>query len=270
MSAPQAACPLSTRGGTRLVQLVRERGGGGQAAGSGLPERLERRAADLRHRFSLEQRRHRRGRARVGAQERGAGRRPRRARAPRGRGVLCRQRGALMLRVRERRHLARGETCPVSTEGGTRRVQLVREGGGRGVGAITAGAGGTRAAGGEACGLGPVGGARADTKPLRAAYARGTRRVRLVRGEGRGVSDQYEGEGGGGRRGVVRLHPLSLGVRKARRPRGGQRRAAGFRREAPRALRAITLRTRSSLSPSHVSQAAASCARAVPASCASA
>jgi len=29
-------------------------------------------------------------------------------------------------------HLVRGETCPVSTEGGTRRVQLVREGGGRG------------------------------------------------------------------------------------------------------------------------------------------
>jgi hypothetical protein len=47
---------------------------------------------------------------------------------------------------RESGGLVRGETCPVSTEGGTRRVQLVREGGGRGVGRRPRAAGGAAAA----------------------------------------------------------------------------------------------------------------------------
>jgi hypothetical protein len=42
------------------------------------------------------------------------------------------------------------------------------------------------------------------TGPGTQAPARGTRRVRLVRGEGRGVSDWYEGEGGGTARSIAR------------------------------------------------------------------
>jgi len=60
------------------------------------------------------------------------------------------------------------ETCPVSTEGGTRRVHLVREG---------------RGAGGR---LLEHDVEEADEGDLK---KRDTRRVRLVRGEGRGVSD---------------------------------------------------------------------------------
>ena len=103
-----AACPLSTRGGTRLVRLVRGRGGGG---------------ANLL-----------RGGVRRG-----------------GHGLLARERVVVVVRVRRpprQRHLvrdlvwraqpqrdlgpcARG-TCPISTEGWTRRVHFVREGGGGG------------------------------------------------------------------------------------------------------------------------------------------
>jgi len=71
------ACPLSTRGGTRLVRLVRGRWGGAWGAG---PEHLA-------------------ARQERGADGGGVG-------EPDGR---------------------RDETCPVSTEGGTRRVQLVRK-----------------------------------------------------------------------------------------------------------------------------------------------
>ena len=60
----------------------------------------------------------------------------------------------------------RDETCPISTGGGTRRVQLVREGGG-----------------------GACRPCRARALQGRGRTSTGTRRVRLVREEGRDVYD---------------------------------------------------------------------------------
>jgi hypothetical protein len=81
------------------------------------------------------------------------------------------------------------ETCPVSTEGGTRRVQLVREGGGRGGQRPRVGAGRTSQAGGRARGglwgaggtsirIEASSGCRGEPGPRRGCSAMRTARVR--------------------------------------------------------------------------------------------
>ena len=80
------------------------------------------------------------------------------------------------------------ETCPVSTGGGTRRVQSVREGGGAAPPSRARRP--ARPADGDYLPKQSAPAARRLSAAARSGAARGegTRRVRLVRGEGRGVS----------------------------------------------------------------------------------
>ena len=92
----------------------------------------------------------------------------------------------------------RGETCPLSTGGGTRRVQLVRGGGGEGGGRATArsaggeggrgGGGAERDRRGGGWHEGPVAPRRGRGATPAPADRKGTRRVQLVRRAGRDVS----------------------------------------------------------------------------------
>ena len=138
-----------------------------------------------------------RGRARCRRRGRGLGRDLRRR-------VLRRLRLRLLRDLRERPG-ERDETCPVSTERWTRRVHLVRGGGGGGgaawpppgtpaAAAPRAAARAVRTRAARARGASPAAGPRAAAPPPHRA-PRGAprcaarRRVRLVRSEGRGVSD---------------------------------------------------------------------------------
>jgi len=177
-------CPVGTERGTRRVQLVRE--GGGRGGGVAPPARrsgtASPRAARPRPRGSprREARRTRRRAPRA---------RPRRATPPRP----------------PRRTCQRDETCPVSTEGWTRRVHFVREGGGGNPAARSGPACGPAASrqrgapqrasaprasapGTSAHSESPPPGPDAASSSPEGETCLGTR-VRLVRGEGRGVSD---------------------------------------------------------------------------------
>jgi hypothetical protein len=140
-------CPVSTEGGTRRVQIVREGGGGGATRKS------RTRACKAPPPFPTVAPTHvptvHSSRCKAGEERRfndaGQKNETRTASRPGGRRAT-----SLVLQDRwmHRTHShrtgshgkdpARVPTCPVSTEGGTRRVQIVREGGG-------GGRGGTRA-----------------------------------------------------------------------------------------------------------------------------
>ena len=106
----------------------------------------------------------------------------------------------LYARRRRRPACARiDETCPISTEGGTRRVQLVREGGGRG-GERTPRSPASTASGSAGGGFAAEGSVGGCLPSWPRGTSGGTRRVRLVRGKGRDAPGWY---GGGTRR--VRL-----------------------------------------------------------------
>ena len=103
------------------------------------------------------------------------------------------------------REILSGPACPVSTGGGTRRVQLVR-GEGRDVPTLYGRGGGGPGDVLRPRGLGRLAQTRASLRrspralpraPVHVSTGGGTRRVRLVREEGRRVSSQYEREGGG-------------------------------------------------------------------------
>ena len=161
----------------------------------------------------------------------------------------------------------RDETCPVSTGGGTRRVQSVREGRGGGRWGRTAGSTATRhtatgadcsgsaigpaiasaflrregRGGGSECRVcrpsGALWGQRGGRKVLGRGRACGgrTRRVRLVRGEGRDVSSSYRGRGGGGRGSAERVG------RAAQPGRPGFRRGGARGGEPARGTRRVRL-----------------------------
>jgi len=204
-------CPVSTEGWTRRVHFVREGGGGGALLGEAHHDELP----------------HRRGRRRGGGRRGGGGggggrRRGGAGRAMRGGGDSARvargerERGLRLPRaafeaaiVGEAQPLAdsvalvhgkepvdpagvRDAACPLSTRGGTRLVRLVRGGGG----------GTCRSPSARGCRARTRARRRSGSADLcrgrrRPVCRRWTRRVRLVRRDGRDVSTLYGREGGG-------------------------------------------------------------------------
>ena len=118
-----------------------------------------------------------------------------------------------------------GAACPLRTGGGTRLVRLVREGGGGGACLRVAKELEGRGRGGESARREQRARA-ADRLHAHARPARGTRRVRLVRDEGRGVSSQYGrggGRGGGGGGDVSRKRGAAASSSARTRARGSAR-----------------------------------------------